>query len=185
MLHVDVDFNRLKTEFNATFQELFGGGSADLNLTEPDNPLESGINIIARPPGKKPQNISALSTGEKALTAIAFLFSLLKIKPCPFVLLDELDAPLDDANVEKVIKHIKEFSRISQFIIITHNRKTISMGNSLYGVTMEEPGISKIVSVKVRSGDESLPGGDTPVTTAVDMTAGDTTPENSTDAVSA
>ena len=102
--------------------------------------------------------MSLLSGGEKALTAVALLFALFKIKPSPFCLLDEIDAPLDEANIDRFLAVLNTFIDQSQFIIITHNRKTIAMGNSLYGVTMEEPGISKIVSVKVRSGEESLPG---------------------------
>jgi len=111
-----------------------------------------------RPPGKKQQNMSLLSGGEKALTAVALLFALFKIKPSPFCLLDEIDAPLDEANIDRFLTVLRSFIDQSQFIIITHNRKTIAMGDSLYGVTMEEPGVSKIVSVKVRAGEESLPG---------------------------
>ena len=148
------------------------------------HPLESGIDIVVRPPGKKLQNMSLLSGGEKALTAVALLFALFKIKPSPFCLLDEIDAPLDEANIDRFLAVLNTFIDQSQFIIITHNRKTIAMGNSLYGVTMEEPGISKIVSVKVRSGEESLPGEDLHPKVAAEVAADAATTET-TDTVSA
>ncbi|MFH0986302.1 MAG: chromosome segregation protein SMC [Candidatus Omnitrophota bacterium] len=178
-------FKQVQETFKQYYQILFRGGEARIFLIDEAHPLESGIDIVVRPPGKKLQNMSLLSGGEKALTAVALLFALFKIKPSPFCLLDEIDAPLDEANIDRFLAVLNTFIDQSQFIIITHNRKTISMGNSLYGVTMEEPGISKIVSVKVRSGDESLPGGDAAVTTSVDTADVSTAPENSTDAVSA
>jgi chromosome segregation protein len=135
--------------FSEIFADLFGGGKAHLELSEPDNPLETGVEISAQPPGKKMQNLALMSSGERALTATAFLMALLKVKPSPFVVLDELDAPLDDANVERVADKIKEFAETSQFIIITHNRKTMEYGSALYGVTMEEPGVSRLVSVNL------------------------------------
>jgi chromosome segregation protein len=115
------------------------------------NPLESGIDIVVRPPAKKPTHITLLSGGEKALTAIALLFALFKIKPSPFCVLDEVDAPLDEANIDRFLTVLREFLHQSQFIIVTHNRKTIAMGDSLFGVTMQEPGVSKIVSVRVNA----------------------------------
>lgn len=178
-------FKQVQETFKQYYQILFRGGEARIFLIDEAHPLESGIDIVVRPPGKKLQSMSLLSGGEKAMTAVALLFALFKIKPSPFCLLDEIDAPLDEANIDRFLAVLNTFIDQSQFIIITHNRKTIAMGNSLYGVTMEEPGISKIVSVKVRSGDESLPGGDAAVTTAVDTTEVDNAPENSTDAVSA
>ena len=151
-------FKQVQETFKQYYQILFRGGEARIFLIDETHPLESGIDIVVRPPGKKLQNMSLLSGGEKALTAVALLFALFKIKPSPFCLLDEIDAPLDEANIDRFLTVLRTFTDQSQFIIITHNRKTIAMGDSLYGVTMEEPGISKIVSVKVSSGDESLPG---------------------------
>ncbi|MBU9888526.1 MAG: chromosome segregation protein SMC [Candidatus Omnitrophica bacterium] len=157
-------FAQVQETFKQYYQILFCGGEAKIFLIDEAHPLESGIDIVVRPPGKKTQNMSLLSGGEKALTAVALLFALFKIKPSPFCLLDEIDAPLDEANIDRFLTVLRTFLDDSQFIIITHNRKTIAMGDSLYGVTMEEPGVSKIVSVKVRTGEESLPGGNATVT---------------------
>ena len=148
-------FHHVQKTFQEYYQTLFRGGHAQLVLVDETNPLESGIDIIVRPPGKKSQHISLLSGGEKALTAIALLFALFKIKPSPFCVLDEVDAPLDEANVDRFVAVLKTFVATSQFIIVTHNRKTIGMGDSLYGVTMQEAGISKLVSVKVSLDQES------------------------------
>jgi chromosome segregation protein len=126
---------------------LFGGGDAYLELTDESDLLETGVDIIAKPPGKKRQNMTLLSGGEKALTALALVFAVFEIKPSPFCLLDEVDAPLDDANNVRFGRHVKLLTAHSQFIIITHNKKTMEIGDALFGVTMEEPGISKIVSV--------------------------------------
>ncbi len=144
-------FANVQRTFQEYYQTLFQGGQARLVLIDESNPLESGIDIVVRPPGKKLQHISLLSGGEKALTAMALLFALFKIKPSPFCVLDEVDAPLDEANIDRFLAVLETFLSTSQFIIVTHNRKTIAMGDSLYGVTMEEAGVSKLVSVKLNS----------------------------------
>ena len=142
-------FEEVRENFNKTFKILFGGGKADLRLEEGDDILESGLDIIAQPPGKRLQNINLLSGGEKALTAIALLFAVFRYQPSPFCLLDEADAPLDDMNVGRYLDMLREYSDKTQFILITHNKKTMEVANLLYGVTMEEPGISKVVSLKL------------------------------------
>lgn len=142
-------FDRAGEEFSNIFTRLFEGGEARLELSEPDNLLDSGVDVTARPPGKKLRNLALLSGGEKAITAVAFLFAILKIKASPFVIMDELDAPLDDANIERVVELIKEFSKTTQFILVTHNKKTMEAAKALYGITMEEKGVSKIISVSL------------------------------------
>ncbi len=142
-------FQAVSVEFDRLFQRLFEGGTTKLILTDPDDVLETGIDIIAQPPGKKPQTLSLLSGGERALTATALLFAFLAVKPSPFVLLDEVDAPLDGANVEKFTNLIKEFSERSQFLLITHNPVTMEAAPTWYGVTMKEAGVSSILSYRV------------------------------------
>ncbi len=144
-------FDAINEKFQEVFPRLFRGGRARLVLEEGQDLLEAGVDIAAQPPGKKLQNIELLSGGEKALTAVALVFSIFLIKPTPFCLLDEVDAPLDDANIERVNQLVKEMSSISQFILITHNKRTMEMLDRLYGITMEEPGISNIVTVELRT----------------------------------
>jgi chromosome segregation protein len=143
-------FESVNEKFQQVFPRLFGGGRAGLVLTEEAPGVEAGVEIVAQPPGKKLQNVTLLSGGEKALTAVALIFAIFLIKPTPFCLLDEVDAPLDDANVGRYNDIVREMSRQSQFILITHNKRTMEIGDTLYGVTMEEPGISKLVSVRMR-----------------------------------
>ncbi|MHB8844562.1 MAG: chromosome segregation protein SMC [Nitrospirota bacterium] len=143
-------FNAIQAKFREVFTRLFEGGKADVILLDPENVLESGIEIVAQPRGKKVQSITQLSGGEKALTAIALLFAAFLVKPSPFCMLDEADAPLDSANVVRFTKLIREMSGLSQFIVITHKTGTMEMADALYGITMDEPGCSKVVSVKLR-----------------------------------
>lgn len=140
-------FKQIRENFQELFGEIFGGGKADLILVDEDNPLECGIDIVARPPGKKLQSISLLSGGERTMTAVALLFSIYMVRPSPFCVLDELDAPLDESNISRFIKILKRFLNESQFIIITHNKRTMSVADAFYGVTMQEQGVSRIVSV--------------------------------------
>lgn len=149
-------FEQIRTNFKKIFKELFNGGTADLELLDSENPLEAGIEIKAQPPEKKLQSISLLSGGEKALTAIAILFAILKLKPMPFCLLDEIEAALDDANANRFAKYLRRFSEDTQFIVITHRKPTMELADSLYGVTMEEKGISKIVSVKLEDAVKNI-----------------------------
>jgi chromosome segregation protein len=142
-------FTAINRNFQETFSTLFGGGRAGLTLLDESDPLESGIEIIAQPPGKRLQSVQLLSGGEKALTAIALMFGLFKFKPSPFCLLDEIDAPLDDANIGRFVEMLRSMLRHTQFILITHNRKTMEIADRLYGVTMEEPGVSKLISVQL------------------------------------
>ena len=141
-------FRGVAENFRVYFRQLFSGGQARIYLMNEDDPLESGIEIEARPPGKKPQSISVLSGGEKALTAIALLFSIFKAKPSPFCVLDEVDAPLDDANIGRFLSLLNEFTGQSQFVVITHNKQTMAAAGALYGVTMQERGVSQLVSVR-------------------------------------
>ncbi len=141
-------FAAIRSEFNEMFRRLFGGGKADLILENPDDILESGIEIMARPPGKEPQSMSLLSGGEKTMTAVALVMSIFKSKPSPFCILDEVDAALDEANTTRFAGIIQDFLAFSQFIVITHNKRTMSVASTLYGVTMQEQGVSKRVAVK-------------------------------------
>ena len=142
-------FEIINKNFNETFKELFRGGSASLKLTDPDNILETGIEIVASPPGKKLKNLSLLSGGEKTFTAISLLFAILKSRPVPFCVLDEVEAALDEVNVDSFGKYVKQLQKNSQFIIITHKKKTMEYANTLYGITMQESGVSKLVSVRL------------------------------------
>jgi chromosome segregation protein len=142
-------FHLVNEKFQQVFPRLFCGGHAELRLTDEEDLLSTGLEIVVQPPGKKLQNVSLLSGGEKALTAVALIFSIFLIKPSPFCLLDEVDAPLDDANIGRFNDMVREMSAGSQFIIITHNRATMAVADTLYGVTMEEPGVSKLVSVRL------------------------------------
>ena len=143
-------FDEVSERFKKVFPIIFGGGSALLNIVGDLDDTECGVDIVAQPPGKKMQNINLMSGGEKALTAVSLIFSIFLVKPSPFCLLDEVDAPLDDANVGRFNELLREMSNESQFILITHNKKTMEMNDTLYGITMEEPGISKAVSVQLQ-----------------------------------
>ncbi len=142
-------FEDVRTSFIIIVKKLFEGGDADIFLTNPENPLESGIDITVQPPGKKPKHLSLLSGGEKSLIAIALLFAVYETKPSPFCFLDEIDAALDEGNVDRFIRMLKQFEVKTQFIVITHNKRTMSMAKTIYGVTMEKAGISKLVSMKL------------------------------------
>lgn len=142
-------FNAVNSAFQEVFKELFDGGHAQLQLVDPELILETGVEIIAQPPGKKPQLLSLLSGGERALTAIAILFALLRVKPSPFCILDEIEASLDDANVQRFAQYIHRLSHSTQFIVVSHRKGTMESADVLYGITMEESGVSKLLSVKL------------------------------------
>ena len=154
----DAGFNDINENFKVTFKELFGGGNAELQMDyiEGQDPLEAGVEIVACPPGKKLTKISLLSGGERALTAIAILFAILKCRPMPFCILDEIEAALDEANVDRFASYLKHFSQETQFIVITHRRPTMNQSDALFGVTMQEKGVSKIVSVKLGEVEKQL-----------------------------
>ena len=142
-------FEKIRGHFVKIFRTLFNpGDEADLKIEENADPLEAKIEIIAKPKGKRPTSIELLSGGEKTLTAIALLFAIYLVKPSPFCILDEIDAPLDDANIDRFTRIIEEFSKDTQFIVVTHNKRTMEAANTLYGVTMQEEGVSKLVSVR-------------------------------------
>ncbi len=142
-------FELINEKFEAIFPRLFRGGKARLVLTDENDYLETGVDIVVQPPGKKLQSITLLSGGEKALTAVSLLFAIFLTKPSPFCFLDEVDAPLDDANLDRFNEMIKEMSEHSQFILVTHNKKSMQTAEMLYGITMAEPGVSKVVSVRM------------------------------------
>ncbi|GAA0461030.1 chromosome segregation protein SMC [Alkalibacillus silvisoli] len=149
-------FYKIQEEFSKVFVELFGGGHAELKLTNPDDLLETGVDIIAQPPGKKLQQLGLLSGGERALTAIALLFAILRVRPVPFCVLDEVEAALDEANVVRFAGYLKHFSAQTQFIVITHRKGTMEYADVLYGVTMQESGVSKLVSVRLEETEEMI-----------------------------
>jgi chromosome segregation protein len=166
-------FQKVNECFQEMFVKLFGGGSAKLMLVDEGDVLESGIEIIARPPGKRLQSVSLLSGGERTMTAVALLFSLYRVKPSPFCVLDELDAALDDANIGRFVRVVQDFLRNSQFIVITHNRQTIAAADALYGITMEKFGVSKIISVRFQpDGNAALAPAAAPVPPADPVPAG-------------
>ena len=138
-------FAAVNTNFEEMFTTLFGGGRAGLVMLDQADVLESGIDIVAQPPGKRLQNVQLLSGGEKALTAMALMFGIFKYRPSPFCLLDEIDAPLDDANIGRFVEMLRSMQDHTQFVLITHHRKTMEIADRLYGVTMEEPGVSKVL----------------------------------------
>ena len=148
MTTVKTTFESVNAKFKGLFPKMFRGGQAELRLTNPDDMLETGIEILAQPPGKKLGNIELMSGGEKALTAVSLIFAIFQHKPSPFCILDEVDAPLDEANVARYNEMIREMTDRSQFILITHVKRTMQSCDVLYGVTMQEPGVSKLVSVR-------------------------------------
>ncbi len=141
-------FEAINANFREMFKTLFGGGIGEMRLTDEDNVAESGIDIVASPPGKKLQSVLLLSGGEKSLTAMALLMAIFQYQPSPFCILDEVDAPLDEPNIERLTRLLRDMSSQTQFIVITHAKRTMEAAQSLYGVTMQEPGISKLVSVR-------------------------------------
>ncbi|HEY4600155.1 MAG TPA: chromosome segregation protein SMC [Cerasibacillus sp.] len=152
----DETFSQIRAEFSVVFKQLFGGGRAELQLTDPKNLLDTGVDIIAQPPGKKLQNLGLLSGGERALTAIALLFAILRVRPVPFCVLDEVEAALDEANVVRFAKYVKQHSHETQFIVITHRKGTMEEADVLYGVTMQESGVSRFVSVRLEESEEFI-----------------------------
>jgi chromosome segregation protein len=149
-------FHEIRDNFRETFRRLFGGGRADVMLEDASNVLESGIEILARPPGKEQRTISLLSGGERTLTAVALLFAVFKAKPSPFAILDEVDAALDEANVRRLVSLVREFTDVCQFVIITHAKATMETADLLYGVTMDEPGVSRKVAVRLTDYPEEV-----------------------------
>jgi chromosome segregation protein len=150
-------FQAINANFRVMFQVLFGGGVGEMRLTDEENLAESGIDIVASPPGKKLQSVLLLSGGEKSLTAMALLMGIFQYTPSPFCILDEVDAPLDEPNIQRLTRLLQEMSQQTQFIVITHAKRTMEAAQALYGVTMQEPGVSKLVSVKFKAATETRP----------------------------
>ncbi|NIO72117.1 MAG: chromosome segregation protein SMC, partial [Anaerolineae bacterium] len=142
-------FEAVAAEFKECFTTLFGGGTAKLVLTDPENLMETGVDIVVRPPGKRQQSLALLSGGERALTAVALIFAILKASPTPFCILDEVDAMLDEVNIGRFRKMLQELADRTQFVVITHNRGTIEAANTIYGVSMGEDSVSKVISLKL------------------------------------
>ncbi len=149
-------FHAINDHFRQMFTTLFGGGMAEMRLTDENNLADSGIDIIASPPGKKLQNVLLLSGGEKSLTAMALLMAIFRYTPSPFCILDEVDAPLDEPNIIRLTRLLKEMSEQTQFVVITHAKRTMESAQALYGVTMQEPGVSKLVSVRFEPAPEQV-----------------------------
>ena len=143
-------FHQIQEYFNEIFMRLFGGGIAELRLTDKEDILSSGVEILVTLPDKKRQNLSALSGGERALTVIALLFSFLRYRPSPFSILDEIDAPLDEANVSRFGEFLQEFAKNTQFIVVTHRKGTMRAADTMYGVTVEDAGVSKVLSIRLK-----------------------------------
>src|SRR5437870_5751093 len=148
-------FEAINANFRVGFQTLFGGGTGEMRLTDPENLAESGIDIVCSPPGKRLQNVLLLSGGEKALAAVALLMAIFRFQPSPFCVMDEVDAPLDEANIGRLTKLLKEMSAQTQFVVITHSKRTMEAAQALYGVTMQEPGVSRLVSVRFNGNAEA------------------------------
>jgi chromosome segregation protein len=142
-------FKALESAFDGRFQQLFGGGFARLSLTDPEDLSATGVEIVARPPGKKPQTLAMLSGGERALTAVALLFAMLEVRPVPFCVLDEVDAALDEANIGRFTESLRALAERTQFIVITHNRGTIESADALYGVTVGDDSVSRVISLRL------------------------------------
>jgi chromosome segregation protein len=142
-------FEAVAREFRNYFKQLFGGGEAHLVLTDPENVTETGVDIVARPPGKRPQSLNMLSGGERSLTAAALIFALLKVSPTPFCVLDEVDAMLDEANVGRFRRELEELAKEIQFIVVTHNRRTVEAANTIYGISMGDDSASRVISLKL------------------------------------
>jgi chromosome segregation protein len=154
-------FEAVQMHFSHLFKEVFEGGEARLSLLDEANPLDTGVEIYAQPPGKKLQNLQLLSGGEKAMVALALLFSLFRYRPQPFFILDEVDAPLDEANINRFNRLLTQFRGQTQFVVVSHNKRTMEMAEVLYGVTMAEGGVSRVVSVRLADVDERLAAGGT------------------------